>query len=127
MKKNVLVPLLSFAVLIVLAWVLKDSIFPAKPPQGGVRVMLDADPPNLIVYSPISMDYSNNKIGLKYSVSDSASGVDKVWYNLDGGENHTLAGDTVITISKGSHILRIYAKDKAGLVNDTESVTFSLK
>ncbi|MBL7100466.1 MAG: hypothetical protein ISS23_00760 [Nanoarchaeota archaeon] len=127
MKKRVLVFLLIFVILLILGLVFKKSVFPTKTSQGGVRVTLDAYPPNLIVSSPVNIDYSNDRIELKYSVSDSGSGVDAVWYNLDGGQNITLTEDTAITVSKGNHVLHIYAKDKAGLVNDTEFVTFFLK
>lgn len=131
MKKRALFVFLAFVVVIlVIGFLLKDFIYVSEthaPVQrASVNVTIDANPPDLIVDSPINTDYSTNQIDIKYSVSDSSSGVDTVWYNLDGGQNITLTGNKAITVSKGQHTLYIYASDKAGLVNGSEFVTFSV-
>lgn len=132
MKKKVLSFLLAFATLFILGFVFKDFISAymfntyAVTQATSPNITIDAYPPDLIVDSPANMDYATSQISIRYSVSDSLSGVDTVWYNTDGGRNTTLTGSTSITASKGDHILYIYARDKAGLVNDTEFVTFSV-
>ena len=132
-KKRTLLFLLIFTVLIIFSSVFKDfisaSIFDtfAVSQVTTPTVTLDAYPPDLILDSPTSTNYSTKLIGINYSVSDSASSVDTVWYNLDGGSNTTLTGNTTITVSqRGDYNFYIYANDTVGLVNDTESVTFSV-
>ncbi|MDP2907967.1 MAG: hypothetical protein Q8O03_08585 [Nanoarchaeota archaeon] len=91
------------------------------------NVTIDAYPPDLIVDSPISTDYSeDNLIDINYSASDSLSQVDTVWYNINGGQNSTLAGNTTVRIAKGDYVLYIYANDTVGLLNGSESVSFSV-
>jgi len=135
MKKRVLIFLLAFVVILILGLVFKNFISPpiAETPAPvqkasvNITVIADNTPPDLIVYSPTNTDYSTNQIDIKYSVSDSSSGVDMAWYNIDGGQNTTLTGNKAITVSKGQHTLYIYASDNVGLVNDSEFVIFSVK
>lgn len=134
MKKKVLIFLLAFTVVVlVIGFIFRDFLLASKadtsaPVQkASVNITIDANPPDLIVASPTNTDYSTNQIDIKYFVSDSSSGVDIVWYNLDGGQNITLTGNKAITVTKGQHTLFIYASDKVGLVNDSEFVTFSVK
>lgn len=132
MKKKVLLLLLAFAAVLVLGLFFKDfisaSIFDShNVVQTSLNITIDAHPPDLIVRSPVSTSYSTNEINIEYSASDSGSGLNTVWYNIDGGNNITLEGDTVITVQKGKHVFYIYASDKVGLVNDSEFVTFSVK
>jgi hypothetical protein len=62
---------------------------------------------------------------LNYSVSDSASGVNTTWYNLDNGGNTTLSSNITLTInSSGTYTLYIFANDNAGLENGSEYVQF---
>lgn len=133
MKKKVLVLLLAFVMLIVLGLVFKEfisaSIFDtfAVTQDTTPTVTLDAYPPDLIVDSPTSTNYSTRIVDINYSVSDSGSGVDAVWYNLDGGQNTTLTGNTTVTVSqRGDYNFYIYANDSVGFINDTEFVTFSV-
>lgn len=130
-KRALLFLLLAFAVILVTGFVLKDFISVSETPAGiqraSANITVDANPPDLIVDSPANTGYSTNQISIKYSVSDSSSGVDTVWYNIDGGNNITLEGDTIMTVQKGEHVFYIYASDKVGLVNDSEFVSFSVK
>lgn len=132
MKERTLIFLLVFVILLILGLIFKNfisaSIFDthAVVQTTSVNITVDGYPPDLIVDSPTSTNYSTKNIDINYSVSDSASEVDTVWYNLDGGQNTTLTGNTTVTVSRGDHNLYIYANDTVGLINDTEFVTFSV-
>lgn len=132
MMKNskLLFLLLTLIVILVIGFLLKDFIYvsetPAPVQKASANVTVDTNPPDLILSSPINTDYSTNQIDIEYFVSDSSSGVDMVWYNIDGDQNVTLTGNKAITVSKGQHTFYIYARDKAGLVNGSEFVSFSV-
>ncbi|MDP2909277.1 MAG: hypothetical protein Q8N77_05715 [Nanoarchaeota archaeon] len=133
MKKRVLLFLLAFAVLLALGLVFKSfisaSIFDTYNFvwETSINITVDTYPPDLIVDSPISTDYSeDNLVDINYSVSDSLSQVDAVWYNLNGGVNTTLTGNTTIRVAKGDYVLYMYANDTVNLLNGSESVSFSV-
>lgn len=58
----------------------------------------------------------NTSLELNYTVTDSASGVNTCWYNIDYGSNVTISNCQNITFntSDGSHTLYVYANDSAG-------------
>jgi large-conductance mechanosensitive channel len=133
MKKRELLFLFIVILLLVLGLVFKDfisaSIFDtfAAYQSASLNITIDAYPPDLIIGSPINTDYSeDNLVDINYSVSDSLSPIDTVWYNLNGGANTTLAGNTTTRIAKGDYILYMYANDTVNLLNGSESVSFSV-
>src|SRR3989344_3503495 len=90
----------------------------------SVSILIEADPPNVVIDSPENTTYSSGiNITLNYIASD-ANGVDSVWYNLDNGENTTVTGNTTFSTSDGSHTLYMFANDTYGLLNDSEFVSF---
>ncbi|PIN78772.1 hypothetical protein COV14_02130 [Candidatus Woesearchaeota archaeon CG10_big_fil_rev_8_21_14_0_10_33_12] len=88
--------------------------------------IVDNIPPDIIIYYPLNDTYNyKNNIYLYYSASDQASGIDKVWYNLNNGNNISLTGNITFNVTdEGSHSLYIFANDSSGVLNNTESVTF---
>ena len=55
--------------------------------------IVDNIPPDIIIYYPLNDTYNyKNNIYLYYSASDQASGIDKVWYNLNNGNNISYYG-----------------------------------
>lgn len=89
-------------------------------------LVVDNIPPDIIIYYPLNDTYNyKENIYLYYSASDPGSGIDKVWYNLDNGNNISLTGNTSFNvIDEGSHTLYIFANDSSGALNNTESITF---
>lgn len=69
----------------------------------------------------------NTSLSLNYSVFDNDNNLQSCWYNLDNGNNISLAGclNTSFNISEGSHTLNIYANDSLGLVS-SDSVSFNI-
>ena len=88
--------------------------------------VVDNIPPNIVIYYPLNDTYNyKENIYLYYTVSDKHSTMDKVWYNLDNGNNITLIGNTTFNvIDEGSHTLYIFANDSSGSLNNTETITF---
>jgi len=88
--------------------------------------VVDDIPPSIIIYYPLNDTYNyKDNIYLYYSVSDKHSTIDKVWYNLDKGNNISLTGNTSFNAAdEGSHTLYIFANDSSGVLNNTESITF---
>lgn len=79
--------------------------------------------PLLTLLNPQNITYARNtSIPLSYSATNAQA----CWYALDGGNNNTLAGcsNTVINVSLGQHVLRLYANNSNGVENDTSNVTF---
>jgi len=88
--------------------------------------VVDNIPPGIIIYYPLNDSYNyKDNIYLYYSASDKHSAIDKVWYNLDNGNNISLTGNTSFNVAdEGSHTLYIFANDSSGLLNNTEVITF---
>ncbi len=136
MKKRELLSLFIVIMLFVLGLMFKDfisaSIFDAfavsQSASLNITIVSDTTPPDLIIVSPIEgTTYTSTDIDLKYSVSDSGSGVDSVWYNLNNGANTTITTNTTFTVAgNGNYILYMFAKDRSGNENDTESVSFTV-
>jgi hypothetical protein len=91
----------------------------------GASVLVDLYPPDLFVDSPSNRTYNTPYVDLNYSVTDSASGINTTWYNLDGGDNFTIDSNVTLTINlSGSHILYVFANDSVNLENNSISISF---
>ncbi|MFH1210222.1 MAG: Ig-like domain-containing protein [archaeon] len=92
-----------------------------------ISITVDANPPDVFIIHPQNTTYKSNlSIPLNYTVYDSISSTDAVWYNIDNGDNISLNGNTTFNVSIGSHTLRLFANDTYSYLNNSESVTFSI-
>jgi hypothetical protein len=88
---------------------------------------LDETPPVVTIISPTSKTYETStiptSIPLTYQVDEPT---DWEGYSLDGAENVTLTGDTILSeLQSGSHTLIVYAEDTSGNTGQ-DSVTFTV-
>jgi titin len=88
---------------------------------------LDETPPVVTIISPTSKTYETStiptSIPLTYQVDEPT---DWEGYSLDGAENVTLTGDTILSeLQSGSHTLIVYAEDTSGNTGH-DSVTFTV-
>jgi len=71
------------------------------------------------------MSYSIGKLSLTFIASEPTSWIG---YSLDGQENITAAGNTVLTgLFVGSHYLTVYANDTAGNTGASETIYFRIE
>ncbi len=84
--------------------------------------------PAITIYSPQAIAYSSGlNLSLNYSVIDS-SGVDSCWYNIDFGNNVSLANcanSTFNVSGNGNYILNLFSNDSLGN-SANKSVSFSV-
>lgn len=89
-----------------------------------VTFLVDSASPIVDILSPKSQNYASADIALNFILSES---VDYVEYSLDGKDNVTITGNTTLTsLSNGTHNVIVYAKDEAGNVGASETVTFTV-
>lgn len=108
------------------------AVLSGKATQGTteVAITVDADGPNITIYNPGNYTYHKALVDMAVLVNDSA-GVSNVYYNLNNGQNITLALDnsgfnnSEITAEPGSNILTIFANDTLNNRADT-AITFSV-
>ncbi len=87
-------------------------------------------PPNITILSPIEgtvYDY-NKSISLNYSASDINGNLDTCWYNLDNGDNTTLAScvnTTLTNVGNGTHYVNLYSNDTQNAIS-LSRVNFSV-
>jgi hypothetical protein len=84
---------------------------------------VDDTPPSITISSPTSSVYSTSDILLTFSVSEEA---DWIGYSLDGANNITITGDSLLSLSDGSHSVVVYANDTAGNMGVSDVVDFSV-
>jgi hypothetical protein len=88
-------------------------------------VYVDNRPPPLI--TNISLEnttYNSSDVPLNFTVNGVVSEVE---YSLDSAENVTIPGNTVLTgLTNGNHTLTLYAVDKTGHTETSETVFFSV-
>jgi alpha-tubulin suppressor-like RCC1 family protein len=87
-------------------------------PDG--TVMLDRTAP-VTTLTPVDDDNDGEVTAFTLSASDSGSGVDKIYYSIDGGAMQIYTGQ--VPISAGSHNVTYYSVDKAGNTEQTHSTT----
>src|SRR3989344_540931 len=90
-----------------------------------LAISVDAGPPAIFISSPINKTYNyNNTLELNFTVID--DNLDKIYYNIDNGQNTTITGNTTFSVNlSSSHTLTLYANDTLGRLNSS-SVTFSI-
>src|SRR3989344_7694398 len=70
----------------------------------------------------------NESLALNFSVSDSDGNLDSCWYNIDNGENVSIAGclnTTFNAAGNGNYVLNIFANDSGG-EEVSDSANFSV-
>jgi len=85
---------------------------------------LDDHSPHLLLSSPNVKNYSEKDLPtLNYSAQDIF--LERVWYNLNRGQNTTIESNKTLSLEGGSYVLNLYANDSKGNENST-SVAFSV-
>jgi len=85
----------------------------------------DTTSPDIFLDFPENTTYYK-KVSLNFTVLDD-NGVDTIYYNLDDNDNITLTQNITIHPDYGDHILRIFANDTNGNLNDSTSVSFFME
>lgn len=89
-----------------------------------VSFIVDNTSPLVSVVSPQNETYDVTDVPLGFTVNEQTS---RLAYSLDGQENVTVSGDTVLSgLSIGEHKVVVYAWDEAGNVGASETVHFSV-
>jgi hypothetical protein len=87
-------------------------------------VPVDNTAPAIEVLSPAPGTYNASSIQLSFTVDEPAS---LIAYSLDGQENITITENITLTgLANGVHELTIYAKDKTGNTEASETICFSV-
>ncbi len=82
--------------------------------QTALNVQILAQIPSISILSPISGNqYIKNTVFLNFL----ASNYYRLIYNLDNGQNLTLASPQYINVTNGTHILYVYATNSDGLTS----------
>lgn len=85
---------------------------------------VDNTAPAIDVLSPAPGIYNASSIQLSFTVDEPAS---LIAYSLDGKENRTITENITLTgLTNGVHNLTIYAKDKAGNIEASETIYFDV-
>ena len=94
------------------------------PFYAAVNFSVDATFPTVSILSPENKTYNATEIELRFTVSEPASWMG---YSLDGQENITISGNTTLTgLTDEPHNITVYAKDAAGNIGTSETVTFTV-
>jgi hypothetical protein len=90
---------------------------------------LQTTPPKISIKSPKNQAYNESSVLLDFSV-DVVSAVKAVnWtgYSLDGQQNVTITGNTILTgLSSGLHNVTVYANDTYGNMGTSETIDFTI-
>ncbi len=85
----------------------------------------DIIPPAISIISLENMSYPIGNLSLTFTVSEPTSWLG---YSLDGQENITVAGNTVLSgLFMGAHYLTVYANDTAGNTGTSETICFRIE
>lgn len=92
--------------------------------SSAVNFTIDTTRPEISVLAMKNVTYDTSDVPLSFIVNESGS---QTWYSLDGKDNVTFAGDTILTgLSEGDHNITVYATDNAGNTGASETVTFTV-
>jgi len=85
-------------------------------------------PPDVIISRPVNFTYNfNESIELRFIISGgNPTAISMNWFSIDDGTNTTINGFFNFSASEGSHKLKFYVNNTAGILNDTESISFSV-
>jgi PGF-pre-PGF domain-containing protein len=93
------------------------------------NVQLDAESPLILIQNPINTEYDFSRIDINYTISDSLSGINNCWMNINsssevfGGNNYsntlslascTNSLNSSVYLYNGEYLLTIYSKDNVG-------------
>ncbi|GGN09749.1 hypothetical protein GCM10009721_42070 [Terrabacter tumescens] len=88
----------------------------------SAAVKIDRTAPNTTVTAPPAWNKSD--VTLTLVANDGLSGVDKTFYQLDGGAQ--TAGTSVPVTAEGNHTLKFWSTDVAGNTEATKTVSFGI-
>lgn len=120
-----LVPVLAGLIITAAYFNSGNNSQPALPSDSPQFTAAPSSLPELKIISPENITYQTTRVQLNVTVKNSNS---KITYTLDGGKNVTLAENATIKgLSDGTHIITFYAFDNASKLQDSKTVTFSVK
>jgi len=89
-----------------------------------VNFTIDTTPPSISVLAMENKTYDTSDVSLSFTANEPVS---QTSYSLDGQDNVTIAGDTILTgLSEGAHNITVYATDNAGNIGASEIITFTI-
>ena len=89
------------------------------------QTSLDITFPTISIFSLENTSYPLGNLSLTFTVSEPTSWIG---YSLDGQENVTVAGNTVLEgLFVGSHFLTVYANDTAGFTGASQTIYFRVE
>ncbi|URA09953.1 alpha-amylase family glycosyl hydrolase [Thermospira aquatica] len=94
-------------------------------------VICDTTPPTFSLTTPINgQTWNSSSITVTGTASDNLADVAKIYLSLDNGDFVEASGTTsfsrAFALTTGSHTLKTYAKDNAGNISPTNSITFTV-
>ena len=90
-----------------------------------VNFTIDTTPPNISVLTMENKTYDTSDVPLSFTVNEPVS---QTSYSLDGQDNVTAAGDTILVgLAEGKHNVTVFATDNAGNTGASETIYFSVK
>lgn len=100
-----------------------SSKFTTTSYNGTSNWVTSKGTPNLKIIRPLNGVYfSGTNIKLNYTIG--ITDADSVWYNLDGGSNTTLTGNTTFDAADGNHTIYVFANNTYGLAK--KNITFNV-
>jgi hypothetical protein len=104
------------------------AIYPERsgvPSFADVYFAIDTTPPTIWNVSVENRTYDSTNVTLNFNLNEAAS---QISYNLDNQANVTLAGNSTLTsLTEGSHMLIVYAKDEVGNTATFGPVKFTVR
>jgi hypothetical protein len=92
--------------------------------SSAVNFTIDTVSPEISVLAMENITYTTFDVPLSYTVNEPGS---RTSYSLDGQDNVTFAGDTILTgLSEGAHNITVYATDNAGNTGASETIYFTI-
>ena len=85
---------------------------------------VDTTPPTIVITSPENTTISGSTIVLDFAINEE---VTWIGYNLDGQDNVTITGDTVLSsLTEGSHKITVFATDPADNTGASDTIQFTI-
>jgi hypothetical protein len=91
---------------------------------SNTQTVTISNPLQISVMSPQAKNYSASDVPLNFTVNTPVS---QIRYSLDGQENVTIAGNTILTdLSNGMHNVTVYVNDTYGNTGKSETISFTI-
>ena len=104
--------------------------YAGKTGSDNITIHVDLTPPTVAIISPVSRTYASTCVRLNFTAEDPGvcpSGIDRIWYSLDGGANVTITGNiTIGGLGAGSHDIVVYVNDTVGK-EGSDAISFTLR